>query len=83
MAAHGMTPPQQLEPASLSPDQLHPNQGQTGIHDGLFSEAAEAEIRRQRKFREGFAAYTAPPLLSKRSAPTSAAVRLSNCSVSL
>ena len=81
LAANSTTPPPQLESASLSPDQL--NQDQTGIQDVLSNEAAEAEMRRQRKFREGFAAYTAPPLLSKRFASTSAVVRLLTCSSKL
>lgn len=39
-------------------------------------ESAAAQERRQRKFRQGFAAYTPPPLLDKHGAESNAQVRL-------
>ena len=72
IVANGTTLPQPLPPDSSSLEQPEPEHAYTASSVETKSEAAE--IRRQRKFREGFAAYTAPPLLNKRSASQPAAV---------
>lgn len=49
---------------------------QDTVKTELHIEAAAEEKKRQRRFREGFAAYTAPPLLGRRTVPSPSLVSL-------